>query len=48
MRHTMQISVSKKPKNSVAVVRRITGREKLMPRISGVGCQPKNGSYNST
>ena len=33
MHHTMQISVSKKPKNSVAVVRRLTGREKLMRRL---------------
>ena len=35
MHHTMQISVSKKPKNSVAVVRRLTGREKLMRRLFG-------------
>ena len=35
MHHTMQISVSKKPKNSVAVVRRLTGREKLMHRLFG-------------
>ena len=35
MHHTMQISVSKKPKNSVAIVRRLTGREKLMRRLFG-------------
>ena len=35
MHHTMQISVSKKHKNSVAIVRRLTGREKLMRRLFG-------------